>query len=365
MASENDSERTSSFNISDNVTNTAEFVNKDSMNILLINARSLGPKMYSLIDTMHEMDTSISLITETWLTTQSNQQLTDMRDALGYECIRQDRGSRGGGVAIIYKTGDLHMQQIKTGTKNEIVAALGRRTGQRRKTVAIAAYLPPNLDAEKSDEVLQEIVNLIGTFKRRYNAPYFIIGGDFNKRNIKKELKVYPDLTLVDTPPTRGPNTLDLVFTNFPEYVTKAGVTEAIANLEGTQADHLTVYVNAKMPRVPTYTTQKYTYLKQTPEGDEKMKDYLRKTDWQSCTQGLTPNEKVEKLHHVINIGMEECYERKTSIKKSSEPPWITSAIRRMIKRRRAVFRKWGRNQVWKQLKKKTRKIIRERRREE
>ena len=122
------------------------------------------------IDTMHEMDTSISLITETWLTTQSNQQLTDMRDALGYECIRQDRGSRGGGVAIIYKTGDLHMQQIKTGTKNEIVAALGRRTGQRRKTVAIAAYLPPNLDAEKSDEVLQEIVNLIGTFKRRYNA---------------------------------------------------------------------------------------------------------------------------------------------------------------------------------------------------
>ena len=51
---------------------------------------------------------------------------------------------------------------------------------------------------------------------------------------------------------------------------------------------------------------------------------------------------------------MKQSYELKTTVMKSSEPSWMTNGIRRLIKRRRALFRKHGRNEDWKKLKKKT-----------
>ena len=121
------------------------------------------------------------------------------------------------------------------------------------------------------------------------------------------------------------------------------------------------VYVNARMPRVPQYSVEKYTYLKQTPEGDEQLEAYLRKQDWKTIINPVhTADQMVQNLHDIFEKGMQDCYERKVSVKKTSEPPWMTNGIRRLIKRRRAVFRKFGRNVVWKNLKKKTKKLIRD-----
>ena len=39
-----------------------DFINKNDLNILLLNARSLAPKLFSLVDTMHEMDSHIALV---------------------------------------------------------------------------------------------------------------------------------------------------------------------------------------------------------------------------------------------------------------------------------------------------------------
>ena len=317
---------------------------------------------------MHEIGAHVALITETWLknTPYIDRQLQDMENALGFACIRKDRGGgrTGGGVAIIYKTGDLVMQQLKTGSDSEIVAALGRRIGQRRKIIVINAYVPPGIDAATSEEIIGEVADLVGTYKRKYGSPYFVIGGDFNKRNIAKELAVHADIKQVHTPPTRGDNTLDLVFTNFPQYITAAGVTDSIYNLEGTTSDHKTVYVNAKIPRVPEYNVEKYSYLKQTEDGDKKLQNYLESQDWGSLMGGCGGvDAMVEVLHTVFDKGMTSSYELKESQKKTTEPPWMTSGIRRLIRRRRAIFRKFGRNEVWKKMKRKTRRIIRDRRR--
>ena len=305
------------------------------------------------------------MVTETWFkgTKDLEQTIQDMQDGLGYGCIRRDRvDGSGGGVAIVYKTGDLCMTQLKVRSEFEIVAALGRRTGQRRKLIVITAYIPPSLDADSSDRAMDVIVNLVGTFKRKYDTPYFLLGGDFNKRNIQRELKVYPDLKLEITPPTRGNNHLDLIFSNFPQYITRSGVTDPIFNLTGTETDHMTVFVNAKMPRVPEYKTESYSYYKQTVESDKKMCLYLKSIDWQyEMRSAVTPTEMVEVLHSKFKDGMDMSYELKKSTKKSSEPPWITAGIRRLIRRRRAVFRKWGRNEVWKQMKRKTSRLIRNR----
>ena len=249
------------------MTGTFDVLNKNELNILLVNARSLRPKLYSLIDTMQELDGHIALLTETWFHQDRQLDITleDMKNALGYDCIRRDRtdGREGGGVAIFYKMGDLQLQQIKVETEFEIVAAIDRRTGQRRKMVVLTIYITPSLEAEGSDKALEELAALIGRFKSKYQSPYFLIGGDFNKRNVVRELRPYTDISLIQTPPTRGNNTLDLVFTNFDEHVTRAGVTDPIHNLQGTETDHFTVFVNTKVPRVPAYQIETYTYLRQ------------------------------------------------------------------------------------------------------
>ena len=290
------------------------------MNVLLINARSLVPKMYSLVDTMKESNAQLALVTETWMRDNeaTSNQLRDLYDGLGYGCIRQDRCTGvGGGVALVYDKNEISFHQLKTGCDFEIVAALGRRTGQRRKLIAISAYIPPGLDAESSDKIMQKICDLVGTYKRKYSSPYFVIGGDFNKRDIARELRIFPDIELVVTPPTRGKNHLDLIFTNFPQYIDSSGVTEPICNSAGTETDHLTVYFNSKIPRVPAYKVESYTYLEQSIEGDNKLCLFLNNYDWENAFNGSrTTDEMVSVLHRVFKNGMESSYERKSSVKR-------------------------------------------------
>ena len=125
----------------------------------------------------------------------------------------------------------------------------------------------------------------------------------------------------------------------------------------------MTVFVSARIPRIPEYQTQTYTYYHQIPEGDNELETFLRQTDWEKLLGNGSPCSMVEKLHERFEEGMKMCFELKKSAKKTSEPPWMTAGIRRLIKKRRAIFRKFGRNVVWKALKKKTKKFIRDRKR--
>ena len=50
-----------------------------------------------------------------------------------------------------------------------------------------------------------------------------------------------------------------------------------------------------------------------------------------------------------------------TTVRRSTEPPWINSAVKKRIKQRKAVYRREGRSAVWRRLKKVTDGIIRRR----
>ena len=82
----------------------------DLFTIINANARSLCPKMNSFIDTFKEMESSLAIVTETWL--KSGEGLEDDLDDLlhgagiGLITLNRRAGSRGvahGGVAIGYR----------------------------------------------------------------------------------------------------------------------------------------------------------------------------------------------------------------------------------------------------------------------
>ena len=84
--------------------------NKDFVfTFLNTNARSLSPKINSLIDCFDEMDAAFGVVTETWLSdgTGLSEDIEDYEAGAGMGMLtrNRERGARGvshGGVALIY-----------------------------------------------------------------------------------------------------------------------------------------------------------------------------------------------------------------------------------------------------------------------
>ena len=95
--------------------------------------------------------------------------------------------------------------------------------------------------------------------KNKYNDPFIIVRGDFNKTDIKRALSDHSDITQILTEPTRGTSVLDIIATNFNDLVVDSGVTEPIQSEAGVPSDHLTGYASFKMSRVPDYRVEEYS----------------------------------------------------------------------------------------------------------
>ena len=217
---------------------------RNKFNVCLINARSILYKLPSLLETLDEIDVDMCMLTETWLRSDphTERSIEDFQNEHGYEFIRRDRrdGKRGGGVAICYNKELISMARIRLPPmKNELVGAIGRRVGQRRKVAALAVYLPPALKADQVKKCLSEVNDAVIHIKNKYNDPYIIVGGDFNKTDIKRALADHSDIAQISTEPTRGGSVLDIIATNFNDLVVDSGVTEPIQSETGVPTDHL------------------------------------------------------------------------------------------------------------------------------
>ena len=110
-------------------------------------------------------------------------------------------------------------------SKFEVVAATGRRKGQRRKILIIAVYIPPWYAAERSRKCLRYVNDCLLLLTTRYDDPYIFIGGDYNRRDARMAAADFPHIKIVNTPPTRGNACLDLISTNVPDLIVDKGVT--------------------------------------------------------------------------------------------------------------------------------------------
>ena len=139
------------------------------------------PKIESLLSTLDEMEADVACVTETWLLGRHEKVCQDIVDRTRYGLIERNRqGRRGGGVCILYNKDHIHMTRCRlldSGSNFEVVAAIGRRTRQRRKTLVISAYLPPKYTPEQNKNFLNYLCDCILTLKNRYSDPYIIIGG--------------------------------------------------------------------------------------------------------------------------------------------------------------------------------------------
>lgn len=161
-----------------------------------------------------------------------NKLLQDYEDANSYAIIRKDRGGqrRGGGIAIMYNKASIDMKRAHLPHSHfEVMAAVGRRMGQRKKIVILAAYVPPNYNADRSKNMMMDFLNdcLIVLF-HQYQDPYVFLAGDFNSRDVDIAIRDHPVLKVVKTQPTRGTSVLDIIATNCDDLIVDKGVLRPI-----------------------------------------------------------------------------------------------------------------------------------------
>ena len=134
------------------------------------------PKLDSIHDNIMNFEADICVVTETWLQSdniQINRLLEDYQNKCDIAILRKDRQyQRGGGVAFLYDRTKIDLRSVKTmNSEFELMAAIGRRRGQRKKILLIGVYVPPSYDAETSDRCVDFINDTLVQLRSRYNNP--------------------------------------------------------------------------------------------------------------------------------------------------------------------------------------------------
>ena len=131
--------------------NDSDQVHVNKFSFIITNARSLAPKIDSLIENFNERDADLCVVTETWLNEESGLLADDALDLdLGegittFHCGRPP-GRRGGGVGIFTRNSRVKAIDITPrGNPHEICAVLCSLRGTSRKIICIGAYLTLSL----------------------------------------------------------------------------------------------------------------------------------------------------------------------------------------------------------------------------
>ena len=147
---------------------------RTEINFITTNARSLSPKINSLVDCFSDLDISFAIITESWL--KHNKEMKegyyDLELGEGMKIIHRSRRSNrgrnaGGGVAIVYDKDRIKLKEFKfRHGKSEIVCATGKLPGNPRPIAVIGVYISTRNTRKQDNEALECISNLILKLKK-------------------------------------------------------------------------------------------------------------------------------------------------------------------------------------------------------
>ena len=89
---------------------------------------------------------------------------------------------------------------------------------------------------------------------------------------------------------------------------------------------------------------------------------WLASKTWAELDAEETSNGKASVYQREVVGAMEACFPLVTMRRKSTDPPWISRAIRKKLQQRRGIYRREGRSARWKRLKAITSRMIEKRR---
>ena len=159
----------------------------------------------------------------------------------------------------------------------------------------------------------------------------------------------FVNLTAIPTPPTRGDEILDIVFTNMSGAVVETEVCPPLvpnAGGPGRPSDHNIVVIKFQLPRTRNFRWMRYSYRKYTKEGDIAFGEWIASHDWTEIVGD--PSSMAEALGKMLDKAMEAFFPLITRRLRSDQDPWVNEGLEKMILRRKKIFKIQGRSKSWK-----------------
>ena len=128
---------------------------------------------------------------------------------------------------------------------------------------------------------------------------------------------------------------------------------------EGVKSDHRILYTTSDLnaddaiDREKRNSKRRIITRKINAKTREKFTNLLLSTDWLQIEKA-DPSESAASLAYLLDSYISECFPTRTITIRNKDPPWITPYIRRKIRRRKLRFKKYGRDEVWRRMKRET-----------
>ena len=331
--------------VNDTINNTSEY----SVRLLLTNARSLKPKIGSLVEAFQSLNLNAASVTETWFKGGKGlrDDLRDLEGRSGIRVLHKSRdgrsNKRGGGVALAFRTANSNFRarNLKQMSKGfEVLCAVGKVAKIERSIVIFVVYIPPDMRAPALETLKEELSAEIVAVQKSYKNPLIIVNGDMNRRDLGSGINEVADFDLVRTGPTRGDSTIDLMFINAPETVDEAIVTPPLHNSSGVPSDHRSVFVRATIPPERKFRWVVQWRRTRDQGREEAFARELRNWDWSGLPGLPTVDAMALELRKVIDCLTDRHFPLARVRKRSNELPWITKRIRWLWKKKIRIYKK-------------------------
>ena len=216
-----------------------------------------------------------------------------------------------------------------------------------RKFMVFVIYIPPTMKSAQFEMMKESLTAEITAAKAAIKDPVIVIAGDLNHRDISGAVNLAENLTLLPSGPTRGNNTIDMVYTNVPEHVHECKTLPPQEASNGTRSDHRCVYVAAEFETERNFWWEVKMRRLRDERKELAFADDLKKWDWKDIKGSTNVDQMWGVIEEVITNLTSKHFPLERVRKRSNESPWITRGIRRLWKKKIRIYKKDGRSQAW------------------
>lgn len=204
--------------------------------------------------------------------------------------------------------------------------------------IAGVIYHPYFNDINKDAVLVNYLSATLTALEGQYPGCGFLVGGDFNRLNIRRLTSQFQLKQLVDKP-TRGDQILDLVLTNLPQLY-EANAVQIFPPFG--LSDHNVVFVNPKARPKGMGPSRRTTPMRDTRTSRKlELGRYLSSIDWSLVVNSGDSSESMSSLFvSIIQIGMDYIMPAKIHKTHVKDAPWVTADFKNLIKLRQQAFSK-------------------------
>lgn len=314
-----------------------------NLSIAFFNVRSLCSSFADVKEIISRENFDLVGLVETWLTHNvSNENIS----IDGYNIVRADRGARGGGVAIYYKShlkiGVIDIPSLEVLEQKWVSVHICKQ-----KYIIGTVYRPPNKDIEQFLNEFEDSLSFVTPL-----CDGIICGGDIN-------------IDMLDICSNRS-----ILFNNLIESFNLTQIIKGATRVTRDSATLLDIIlineyleddiIATNILDVPDISDHALTFCKLKTEIEEKVEKItfrnLKRLDFVTLEYllSLTPfqnvfwlddvNEKVRYINELILNIFDTVAPEKTIYMKHKNPPWLTDNVKFLIKLRDKALSKYKRS---------------------